>query len=229
MNHPLRLESDSQIVGSFEYYVAKVAEQFTRELGNGKQFGEPDGYPNDIEASILDSVFSMRARYGDTPETGVRKMVSNWRDWRETHGGLADRGCELLSTFHGDEAALREITRNNSKQNGRSKASIAAEIAHKFQAESPRLDTNTLGNEIATYKRHWLSTHGAGQATFYYFCMLLKLEYVKDDVWTRRFVSRALNGTAPENVREILIAAANKIGVTPIVLDYAIWSSERKR
>lgn len=39
----------------------------------------PGGWPGQIEAALLDAVFSIRARYG-SPTTGVRAVVSRWRE-----------------------------------------------------------------------------------------------------------------------------------------------------
>ncbi len=40
--------------------------------------GWPGGYPSEIEAALLDTVLSVRARYGQE-NTGVRKRVSKYR------------------------------------------------------------------------------------------------------------------------------------------------------
>lgn len=75
--------------------------------------------------------------------------------------------------------------------------------------------------------------YGAGPATFHYFCLLLGLPDVKEDTWVIRFVSRAL-GTEPTNasgsqVRELVLGAAEEMGVPPIHLDHAIWRHESNR
>ncbi len=38
----------------------------------------PGGYPNEVEAALLDSVFSLSAVYG-SPESGARAVVQRWR------------------------------------------------------------------------------------------------------------------------------------------------------
>ncbi|EID80663.1 hypothetical protein W59_06910 [Rhodococcus opacus RKJ300 = JCM 13270] len=40
-----------------------------------------EGWPHEIEAGLLDAAFSARATYG-TPTTGVRAVVTRWRDHR---------------------------------------------------------------------------------------------------------------------------------------------------
>jgi hypothetical protein len=67
----------------------------------------PGGWPNEIEAALIDAVFSARATYGG-PNSGVRAVVRRWRDEREKANGAAvplddlteiaryaDRGAEL--------------------------------------------------------------------------------------------------------------------------------------
>ena len=46
-----------------------------------KKFTWPGGWPGEIEAALIDAVFSIRARYG-TGENGVRGVVKRWRDER---------------------------------------------------------------------------------------------------------------------------------------------------
>jgi hypothetical protein len=40
-----------------------------------------EGWPHEIEAGLLDAAFSARATYG-TPTTGVRAVITRWRDHR---------------------------------------------------------------------------------------------------------------------------------------------------
>lgn len=42
----------------------------------------PGGWQGEIEAALLDAVFSIRARYGG-PHSGVRAVVSRWRAPRD--------------------------------------------------------------------------------------------------------------------------------------------------
>ena len=40
----------------------------------------PAGYPGEVEAALLDSVFSLRAVYGKSSAKGPRRVVARWRD-----------------------------------------------------------------------------------------------------------------------------------------------------
>src|SRR3954454_16935137 len=71
----------------------------------------PGGYPQEVEAALLDSVFSLSAVYG-SPETGARAVVKRWRD----HVG---RPLNSLSTLvrdvekAGGPEAFKAILKNN--------------------------------------------------------------------------------------------------------------------
>src|SRR3954453_16521771 len=71
----------------------------------------PGGYPQEVEAALLDSVFSLSAVYG-SPETGARAVVKRWRE----HVGrplnsLPGLVADVESA--GGAGAFREILRNN--------------------------------------------------------------------------------------------------------------------
>lgn len=73
----------------------------------------PGGYPDQIEAALLDAVFSVQARYGNREKkTGVYGAV--WR-WHEHRGNKAN-DLEVLART--DPAELRTIVANNGKVRG---------------------------------------------------------------------------------------------------------------
>jgi hypothetical protein len=64
--------------------LAKVLAAIAETIGAQETWTPyPGGYPNEVEAALIDSVFSLRAIYGTSTGTGVRRLVQNWR----TYGG----------------------------------------------------------------------------------------------------------------------------------------------
>lgn len=206
--------------------IEKVVQLAHQELGDPTKWVQPDGYPGDIEASILDSVFSSQAVYSDDENKGPRGVVKRWKNRATT-----DRPLE---SYVEDADSLRSVLGNNAKQNGRYKSDIAAEVARNFATGDPVLSSvSALESNLADAKRRWTRVHGAGPATFHYFCLLLGLPDVKADTWVIRFVARALV-TEPAKVsghqaRDLVLRAATEMGVSPIHLDHAIWRHESDR
>ena len=67
----------------------------------------PGGYPGHVELALIDAVLSIRARYGNSPDTGVRAGVrrtgtgsrtppTTWGDWRPTRRWGS---CSLVSGY----------------------------------------------------------------------------------------------------------------------------------
>jgi len=83
----------------------------------------PGGWPGEIEAALIDAIFSIRARYGSrSARTGVYGAVVRWQDHR---GGRADDLASLAAT---SEPELRAIT-NAGKLAGRTKAQVVLDAA----------------------------------------------------------------------------------------------------
>jgi hypothetical protein len=81
-------------------------------------------------------------------------------------------------------------------------------------------------------RRRWSSVTGQGcGVSWRAFCMLVGLAEVKPDRMIRRFVAAALrrpggNAVCVEEARELVIATAVRLGVSPRELDNAIWAHE---
>lgn len=67
----------------------------------------PGGWPDEIEAALIDAVFSVRARYGSRErKTGVFGAVTRWRE----HRGEPADDLRVLAAVAPD--TLRSITNN---------------------------------------------------------------------------------------------------------------------
>ena len=58
------------------------------------------GYPDEVEAALLDAVLSIRSAYGTSPTTGVRGAVGRWREVRQ----VGASGLDDLSYLAGADA-----------------------------------------------------------------------------------------------------------------------------
>ena len=197
----------------------------------------PGGYPQEVEAALLDSVFSLSAVYG-SPETGARAVVRRWRD----HIG---RPLNSLSGLVADVDGaggpqhFRTILKNNAvavpnSKDQPSKAAAVYGVARtliEFGVDSADDVRAKNGEDPKGLYRAITKERGVGEAGATYFLMLLGIEGVKADVMIRRFAARAL-GVAdikPAQSRDLVAAAAKAHGVAMLSLDYAIWDYESRR
>ncbi len=77
----------------------------------------------------------------------------------------------------------------------------------------------------------FLAIDGVGEVALSYFWMLSGDEnLVKPDRWLIKFVIDALDrSVSPEEVKNLVVQAANILNVPPSLLDYGIWSFQRKQ
>jgi hypothetical protein len=191
----------------------------------------PGGYPGECEAALLDSVFSLQARYGRSPQKGARAVVNNWRQ----HVGrkLDSLQCLVQDV---DELAgadeFRKVLKNNqvavpSAQDKPTKA-LAVYTSAKSLAgigvktsEDVAQANNERPKELETAIR---AARGVGPEAATYFLMSLGIPGVKADTMIQRFVNAALSKKADSSAaRELVSDAAEFLGADLLHLDYAIW------
>lgn len=182
----------------------------------------PGGWPDQIERALLDSVLSLRARYGG-PQTGVRGALNRWAN----HRGQSSLDDLSAITEVASGEALAEILDNHQRLSGGAlKAAGAIDAAQRLQDQGVR----HAGDVTATpeLKRAWTGVKGLGEVSWVYFTMLLGTPDVKADVMIRRFVSRAIGEDATATrARALVQEAAASLGVSPTALDHAVWDYER--
>lgn len=184
----------------------------------------PGGWTEDIEAALLDAIFSTRARYGkrdEGRETGVFGAVTRWRKHR---GGKADDLEVLANTVVED---LADVAKNRGKVSGRLKAEVAIEAAGALTSVGVVHAEDFAGN-IDRAERAYRSVKGCGPVTWRYLRMLLGQPDVKPDVWILRFLDEAevAYGSKEEAVK-LLTEASKRLGLDVRQLDHAIWSYQR--
>ncbi|KAD3515007.1 hypothetical protein GD627_11900 [Arthrobacter yangruifuii] len=182
----------------------------------------PGGWPEQIEAALIDAVLSIAAQYG-TPENGVRGAVSRYRKAVGT-----DRPDDLARLAAYDPDELQTVL-NDQKVSGRTKASAIIEAAGNLLALGVKTAADLDAHDPAQ-KRAYTCVHGLGPVTWEYFGMLLGKPGVKADRWILRFVRRGLGRElASAEARSLLHEVADRLDAMPTELDHAIWAYERER
>ena len=182
----------------------------------------PGGWPGEIEAALIDAIFSIRARYG-SPNTGVRAVVNNWKK----RSGRTVRADDLSVLANTEPSSFVDIVHNSSRASGRSKGEIVISAAKSLSAAG-LVHANQFDGS-SKQKSAYLSVIGCGPVTWSYLGMLLGQPGVKPDSWIVRFVSAALHEpvTSPEAGRLISMLASEK-DLNPTQLDHAIWNFARR-
>ncbi|WP_020143923.1 hypothetical protein [Terracoccus sp. 273MFTsu3.1] len=181
----------------------------------------PGGWATEVEAALIDAVFSVRARYGSRKRlTGVYGAVVRWRDSR---GEPAD---DLRALAYFDETNLRTLT-NSGKISGRYKAAIVIQAAQALVAVGV-VHAEDVSTRLPEARAAYLSVKGCGPVTWSYFRMLLGIDDVKADTWLMRFVQDRLPHVhTTEHASRLVTGVADRMNVSATELDHAIWSYRR--
>lgn len=183
----------------------------------------PGGWPDEIEAALLDAVLSIQARYG-TPTTGVRACIARYRDH---HRGRHLDDLTVLAGHTADD--LQEIIDNKQQVSGRPKAAVVVEAAARL-VDAGVQHAADLDPANAGHKRAYTSVHGLGPITWEYFGMCLDKPGVKADTWIIRFVEDAVDHpVTAERANSLLLEVARHLERDPTRLDYDVWYYMRSR
>lgn len=183
----------------------------------------PGGWPDEIEAALIDAVLSIRARYG-TPASGVRACVRRWRDLRGVERlddltRIAARSPEELADALGNHQRL---------YGGKLKSAAIIEAAENLTHVGV-VHASDLVADSVTHRRAYTGVQGLGSVTWSYFTMLLGSPGIKADTWITRYVAKSLGrGVTSEESRQLLLRVADMLEVDATALDHALWSHARK-
>lgn len=180
----------------------------------------PGGYPDEIDAALVDAVFSIRATYSATK--GPRGAVCRWRAYRADRDDLA----LLAATPVGD---LLTVFGNRQRTGGVLKAEAISWAAGRLHGAGVRRAAN-LDPANARHRRAYTGVRGLGPVTWAYFAMLIGHPGVKADTWVTRFVSQALGRDVPaEEAENLLVQVAQELQVPATDLDHAVWRFMRAK
>lgn len=181
------------------------------------------GWPGQIELALIDSVMSIRAKYG-TETSGVLGRVLRYRT--STPRRPLDDLTALAKVAPQD---LRDLL-GSQRSGGQLKSDICLDVAKRLVdagvSHSDQVDVSSDAQ-----KRSWTGTVGLGWVTWEYFTMLLGHPGVKADTMINRFVSQALNVESADSRRAhtAVTGAAQILAVQARDLDHAIWRHESGR
>lgn len=181
------------------------------------------GWPGQIELALVDSVMSIRARYG-TDTSGVLGRVLRYRSSMERRplddlSELARLDPQELGGLLGSQRSARRL-----------KSEVCLDVAQRLVDVGVSKSADLQPIDPAQ-KRAWIGTVGLGWVTWEYFTMLLGHPGVKADRMINRFVSHAV-GVETIDARRAHAAvsgAAQILDVQARDLDHAIWRHQSGR
>lgn len=182
--------------------------------------GYPGGWPDEIEAALIDAVLSIQARYG-TPHTGVRAATARYR------AGVGTVLDDLTRLATAEPAALADLLRNHQRTGGRLKAAAIVEAADNLVTAGVRHAAH-LAPTDTRHRRAYVRVRGLGPITWDYLLMNLGHPGVKADTWILRWIHSTLHRPVnAAHARRLIIDAAEDLEVSPTTLDHAIWAHAR--
>jgi len=198
--------------------------------------GWPGGWPGDIEAALVDAVFSARAVYRSPGGRGVFEKVETWRKGRMRDSFSLSALREEIDAV-GPLGWARQFGnqqlspgRSAAAPGGALKAATVRQAGCELVAQGVNVDTQFNTANAAAVKRALRAVPGIGYATANYFLMLLGLPGVKPDRMIHRFlVEAAGHRFTNADAERTISAAAQQLDVQPHELEHAIWSFESAR
>ena len=203
-------------------------------LGSPDAWNAPGGYDS-VGLAMIDAIWSIGVRY-----QSVQNVIARYRAERlaDGHDAEADRPEEvrrLIEASGGPEGfALRMRNhQRTSSRNGILKAEAVLHEARMLEQESIAVPADLAGaseERLHHLRGRWSAVPGqASGISWRAFCMLVGLAEVKPDRMIRRYVATALGRSGEtavgvEEARDLVMATAAHLGVSPRDLDYAIWS-----
>ena len=183
----------------------------------------PGGWPNSIELALLDAVLSINAKYGNSPNTGVRKRVAEYK--ASVGGSSWDQLARLAGL---SEEELLPIT-GRQMTGGQSKAAAIIEAAGRLVgAGVTRSDDFRVDSPVQ--QEAYTGVKGLGPVTWTYLGMLLGHSGVKADRMICRYVSDAVgHDVDPSDAAVLVTEVAASLGKSASELDHAIWTFQRRR
>ncbi|BAH49383.1 hypothetical protein [Rhodococcus opacus] len=183
-----------------------------------------EGWPQEVEAGLLDAAFSARATYG-TPTSGVRAVITRWRDHRaaplDDLTALADEPEDLLVILNN-----RQRVPGNYTTKAEAVASAARSLTELGCTTSADLrDDESQRNAV-------VAVPGFGIATWECLLMQLGIHTAGSRELLRDFINDALDLESPVSATQaddLVAAAAARLETTPATVTHAIWRHQRRQ
>jgi hypothetical protein len=186
-------------------------------LGPPRAWAESSVYDS-LALAVIDAVWSIGVRAG-----GVANVIGRYRALR----GDADTPADLAAYIDelGGPEAFADVRRNRQR---------TSTVNGILKAEAVRLEARMLAEEGVTgpdgltdrVRARWIEVRGQGSGISWDALLILTgHEHVKPDRMIRRFVAEALGvkDVPAARAHALVLAAAERLGVSARALDYAIW------
>jgi hypothetical protein len=216
--------------------VAKILAHIDVTVGKPDGWSKwPGGWPGDIEAALVDAVFSARAVYRSERGRGIYANVVEWRHSRDRQSYSLDALVAEIDAA-GVIAWARKFRnlqvspgRLASAPSGSSKAAAVRQAACVLREHGINEATQIMSRG-STATRALRSVPGIGYATATYFLMLLGAPGVKPDRMVHRFLREAAGHAFTNAAADLVVrGASEQLGVQSHELDHAIWRYESAR
>ena len=203
-------------------------------LGDPESWDTPGGYDS-VGLAMIDAIWSIGVRY-----QSVENVIARYRAERLAggHDAEADRPQDVrrfIEACGGPEGFALRVRNHQrtSSRNGILKAEAVLHEARILEHERVVVPADLAGaseERLDHLRGRWSAVPGqASGISWRAFCMLVGLAEVKPDRMIRRYVASALgrsgeSAVGVEEARDLVMATAAHLGVSPRALDYAIWS-----
>lgn len=203
-------------------------------LGHPDSWDAPGGYDS-IGLAMIDAIWSIGVRYQSVENVIARYRAERLADGHHAEADGPEQVRRFIEASGGPEGfALRMRNRQRtSSRNGILKAEAVLREARILEHESVAVpaDLARAGEERLDHLRaRWSTVPGqASGVSWRAFCMLVGLAEVKPDRMIRRYVASALGRSGEtavgvDEARDLVMATAARLGVSPRALDNAIWA-----
>jgi hypothetical protein len=203
-------------------------------LGDPASWDAPSGYDS-VGLALIAAVWSIGVRYQSVDNVIARYRAERLADGHHAEADRPEDVRRFIEASGGPEGfALRMRNRQRtSSRNGILKAEAVLREACILEHEGVAVpgDLAAAGDERLDHLRaRWSTVPGqASGISWRAFCMLVGLAEVKPDRMIRRFAASALGrsretAVGVEEARDLVMATAAHLGVSPRELDNAIWA-----
>ncbi|MGB9374851.1 MAG: hypothetical protein WCA82_11900 [Jiangellales bacterium] len=180
------------------------------------------GWPDEIEAGLIDAVTSVRATYGG-PDTGVRRVVQRWRE--HTGDTRLDDLPRLAAT---DPLDLATILGNRQRLPGNSLKAEGIVAAAEALTEAGVKRADDLCADDDEHREAVVTVVGLGPLTWGYLTVLVAAADRPADQRVTRLVGQVVGRDLdPAQSMRVLTGAAKQLGVRPATLHSVIWRDSR--
>ena len=211
--------------------VDTVVHYIRSTLGPQSSWTPFGGYPGDIEAALVDSVFSTRYKYTTTYGRGLRPKMNTWLLARTRVVGPSASDLVAEISGGGGPQSWAGLHFTHHTISGRPKSEIVLQAA-ELLAHVGFDDASAIGSGDLIFVLDLLQAiRGIGLPTARYFAMLLGFPEVKPDVMVKGFLREALGRNVSDLEAIALVkVAGTKLSVPDVRnLDHAIWSTSAVR